>query len=245
MPSAADDYDLDLLDAHLTSSDLPDEAMLLSELDGYLAAIALAPCLIPPGEWLPRIWGGAGLPFAGAAEAGAVIGAVMGLYNDILSAVADERAAFEPIFEVDRDGSPIPEFWAQGFVRGVALRLDDWRPLMEEGAGLDAFATIAVLAPDENGEFMPGVTEKQRRRAARQAGISFADAVAAMRLFWRHRGLAPSMPPVRSRTSRAALLSRRREGVKAALAGRPVHKVARNDPCPCGSGKKYKRCCGA
>ncbi|WP_174800289.1 SEC-C metal-binding domain-containing protein, partial [Methylosinus sporium] len=21
-------------------------------------------------------------------------------------------------------------------------------------------------------------------------------------------------------------------------------KVGRNDPCPCGSGKKYKKCCG-
>ncbi len=26
---------------------------------------------------------------------------------------------------------------------------------------------------------------------------------------------------------------------------RGKHKVGRNDPCPCGSGKKYKRCCGA
>jgi preprotein translocase subunit SecA len=31
---------------------------------------------------------------------------------------------------------------------------------------------------------------------------------------------------------------------------RPVRKIAaqkvgRNDPCPCGSGKKYKKCCGA
>ncbi|WP_197030781.1 SEC-C metal-binding domain-containing protein, partial [Halomonas sp. BC04] len=30
--------------------------------------------------------------------------------------------------------------------------------------------------------------------------------------------------------------------------GRPVRregpKVGRNDPCPCGSGKKYKQCCG-
>ena len=25
---------------------------------------------------------------------------------------------------------------------------------------------------------------------------------------------------------------------------RPSHKVGRNEPCPCGSGKKYKRCCG-
>jgi uncharacterized protein YecA (UPF0149 family) len=23
------------------------------------------------------------------------------------------------------------------------------------------------------------------------------------------------------------------------------HKIGRNDPCPCGSGKKYKKCCGA
>lgn len=26
---------------------------------------------------------------------------------------------------------------------------------------------------------------------------------------------------------------------------RIVQKVGRNDPCPCGSGKKYKKCCGA
>ena len=26
---------------------------------------------------------------------------------------------------------------------------------------------------------------------------------------------------------------------------REAPKVGRNDPCPCGSGKKYKKCCGA
>lgn len=26
---------------------------------------------------------------------------------------------------------------------------------------------------------------------------------------------------------------------------RKVQKIGRNDPCPCGSGKKYKKCCGA
>ena len=25
----------------------------------------------------------------------------------------------------------------------------------------------------------------------------------------------------------------------------PLKEVGRNDPCPCGSGKKYKKCCGA
>jgi uncharacterized protein YecA (UPF0149 family) len=31
--------------------------------------------------------------------------------------------------------------------------------------------------------------------------------------------------------------------------GRPIRrtepKVGRNDPCPCGSGKKFKKCCGS
>jgi preprotein translocase subunit SecA len=32
-------------------------------------------------------------------------------------------------------------------------------------------------------------------------------------------------------------------GKKRAVAG--SRKIGRNAPCPCGSGKKYKRCCGA
>jgi uncharacterized protein YecA (UPF0149 family) len=32
---------------------------------------------------------------------------------------------------------------------------------------------------------------------------------------------------------------------KIVLTQRTSTKVGRNDPCPCGSGKKYKKCCGA
>ncbi len=35
-------------------------------------------------------------------------------------------------------------------------------------------------------------------------------------------------------------ISHRPEGYK-----RPEPKIGRNDPCPCGSGKKYKKCCAA
>jgi preprotein translocase subunit SecA len=35
------------------------------------------------------------------------------------------------------------------------------------------------------------------------------------------------------------------EGAKVKTITRDVPKVGRNDPCPCGSGKKYKKCCGA
>ncbi len=30
-----------------------------------------------------------------------------------------------------------------------------------------------------------------------------------------------------------------------ALLAEEARTTGRNDPCPCGSGKKYKRCCGA
>ncbi|MBQ2990501.1 MAG: SEC-C domain-containing protein [Clostridia bacterium] len=41
--------------------------------------------------------------------------------------------------------------------------------------------------------------------------------------------------------------NRSREAQKAGQANQPVRvdkKIGRNDPCPCGSGKKYKNCCG-
>ena len=34
-------------------------------------------------------------------------------------------------------------------------------------------------------------------------------------------------------------------GLEQALAGKRATKIGRNDPCPCGSGKKYKKCHGA
>ena len=34
-------------------------------------------------------------------------------------------------------------------------------------------------------------------------------------------------------------------GAQASGGGRPLAKIGRNDPCTCGSGKKYKKCCGA
>ena len=34
------------------------------------------------------------------------------------------------------------------------------------------------------------------------------------------------------------------ERIDSMLAGEKRKKIGRNDPCPCGSGKKYKNCCG-
>ncbi|HEY8370476.1 MAG TPA: SEC-C metal-binding domain-containing protein [Thermodesulfobacteriota bacterium] len=51
---------------------------------------------------------------------------------------------------------------------------------------------------------------------------------------------APLAPP----NGGAAALVYNRSDAPPAPARREVKKVGRNDPCPCGSGKKYKKCHG-
>ncbi len=64
----------------------------------------------------------------------------------------------------------------------------------------------------------------------------------------RHEGEQPTPPPqsIPSRPQPRMTLNRGDEPVTApAPAQRAENKVGRNDPCPCGSGKKYKKCHGA
>jgi preprotein translocase subunit SecA len=55
-------------------------------------------------------------------------------------------------------------------------------------------------------------------------------------------------PASRGRESRENLLSLPGSAVPNTQTGKPparsVKKTGRNEPCPCGSGKKYKHCCG-
>jgi preprotein translocase subunit SecA len=52
-------------------------------------------------------------------------------------------------------------------------------------------------------------------------------------------------PPVLSRPQPKLTLNRGEEPVSTQTVHRGDDKVGRNDPCPCGSGKKYKKCHGA
>jgi len=45
--------------------------------------------------------------------------------------------------------------------------------------------------------------------------------------------------------SSAAAYEAAQQATRTVVAPRSVNKVGRNDPCPCGSGKKYKKCCGS
>ena len=49
---------------------------------------------------------------------------------------------------------------------------------------------------------------------------------------------------IEERQKRNYILSRGEDTPVPATVKREAAKVGRNDPCPCGSGKKYKKCCG-
>jgi preprotein translocase subunit SecA len=55
-------------------------------------------------------------------------------------------------------------------------------------------------------------------------------------------GAAPDGAPAEAEARSAP--RRARAGMEAARRPVGAHKTGRNDPCPCGSGKKYKKCCG-
>jgi uncharacterized protein len=167
------------------------------------------------------------------------------LYNDNLRALADHAKPFEPLFDIDTDGSAFANIWAQEFVRGVALRLEEWRPLFEDKDAFDAYAPIVVLStePDE----LPEVPSKHRDKISRGAPRSFPKHIAKIQAFWRSKGLGPaSAPPPRTGPSRKSIWIVAQQAAWAEkAAARRTSKVGRNDPCLCGSGKKHKHCCGA
>jgi uncharacterized protein len=139
-------------------------------------------------------------------------------------------AALTPEQRAEMGDAPIPSFgqiWAIGFMYAVENWPEEWAHPRDRDAGkvLDA-ALESIVALTEDDTVPPTVSafeEGGEPTMSEQRLNDFADAIFAvydLRELWRNIG-----PRVET-----------------------VHRVAtpgRNDPCSCGSGKKYKKCCGA
>ena len=206
-------------------ADLPlDEPMLLTELDGFLTGVLVSPDLIMPAEWLQSVWGSdeSGVaPFDDPADVQWFADAVLARYNEIARDLG--RGKLQPIFDVDeRNGDVLWELWIDGFAEAMALRPEAWASLNASGdadatMALSSMSTLIAIARNES-----DLDSMQINALADGAPSDIIDGVLrlhATRL--RDAGAATSSPT----------------GARAA-------KVGRNDPCPCGSGKKSKRCCG-
>jgi uncharacterized protein len=226
--TAVERVDLEALDSFLMSDRSPPDSMMLSDLDGFLTGIAVGPELVLPSEWLSLIWGGEAPEFADQHEGKVILGAIMNRYNEILRQIADD--ALEPIFWADRGGTVIAMDWAEGFLQAMMLRADAWTELFKSKRGSQLLYPILALCGDENGESLLGLPPEEEDRIMEKAAEFIPACVTAVAAYWRGKGPKQISMPLTARPRPHP--------------DRAATKVGRNNPCPCGSGKKFKKCCG-
>ncbi len=213
--------DLKALDEYLMSDESPENCMQLSDLDGFLTAIVVGPELIKPSEWLPVVWGGETPEFSEDAQATTIMGAVLGRYNEIAQSLARIPPEIDPIFWETDGGLVIAGDWAEGFLDAMELRSREWAEMLEDEVEGRPLIPILGLAGSENeSPALAGGSEKLAKLRADATDL-IPSCIFKIDAFWK---------------------ARRSPGATTQLRGR---KPGRNDPCPCGSGRKYKRCCGA
>ncbi|MEO8716238.1 MAG: UPF0149 family protein [Acetobacteraceae bacterium] len=104
-----------------------------SMMDGYLTAIVVGPCSIPPDEWFVDLLGDRGRIATAAGTTLAAITAVVAHFNAISEGLSTAPGKHAPIFEKTDDGLALPQPWCMGFLSAMRLRFDAWRPLLDLG----------------------------------------------------------------------------------------------------------------
>ena len=232
-PSYLDDDQIERLAQLLELRAVPFKGFNLEALDGYLSALAVSPDTVPPSEWQPAVWGGNPPRWDGDDEALTVQALLLGHWNMASARVRhdddDLPDHLAPLLwlpeepDLDQpDELDVGRDWAFGFFRGVELREVAWDQWLDQHewmdeifALLDRLASGEVLAEDPTAPATP-ITYRERLEIIAGLPGMLAD-------LHHHRidALTPREPIRREVTP------------------------DRNAPCPCGSGKKYKKCCGA
>ena len=221
------DQELDRLNALLHALPVENMPMTLSELDGYLVGVLACPDMITPPEWMRHVWGKTGeadFPDYKAAEE--TISAVMAHYNSIAEAMT-RSLRVEPIYEVDPNSDEVMwEPWVDGFTRAMRLRSDAWTRLLDQADEETQGTMIFIMALQDIYVGKSKFTDAEIDDIDREAPDLIPNCVATI--------LRHSRPELSQQTP--ANLTK-----KPFRAGR---RPGRNDPCSCGSGSKYKQCCG-
>lgn len=212
------------LDDFLSSDATPEECMGISMLDGFLTALAIGPNPVLPSRWLPLIYGETAqdtMQWASPADAEHVLNLIMRLMNGIAWQLRKAPEGFVPILvEDEHEGQTIRiiDEWCIGFMQGVQLDHAAWAPLFESHDEKAFLLPIILYGTESGNKELESRPELQKRHE--QFADSLADCVLAVQDYW--------LPQ-----RRAAMTVRREQ-----------QKTGRNDPCPCGSGAKFKKCCG-
>ena len=231
-PAYLDDTAIERLADLLEQRAVPFKGFNLEALDGFLSALAVGPDTVPMSEWEPAVWG-TRPRWSDSEERAQVENLLQGHANmagarvrfgdddlpdhlaPLLWLPEDPEAEDDDELDVGRD-------WALGFFRGVELREAAWEQWLDGNDWIDeVFVLLDRLASGEVlGEDVeaPGTPISYRERLEIIAGLP--DMLADLH-HHRIEALTPREPIRRADTP------------------------DRNAMCPCGRGKKYKKCCGA
>lgn len=216
-----EDAELDRLETLL---DAYPEPMDLEMLDGFLTALLCSPELVMPSQYMPHILGEErGGVLTDIAQAQELYDLISRHWNTVARLLHEEHAC-EPLF-LEYDDGLHGNSWALGFMQGMAIGGEAWEELLDDDAQGDMLMPIFVLAheSDPDPETRPGTIAPQDRE------VLFEGIAAAV------PGIFAYFEPHRSEMAGSA---------NPGVGRRSGPKIGRNAPCPCGSGKKYKSCCG-
>lgn len=229
-------------------------------VEGFIFALAAAPDLVRPSEWLA---------FMGVDEAWSLSDTDTGLhayegllsmYNHALAAGADGRAKAsctarfrKPAMANFEADAPI-RLWSEGMVRGMSWLEETWKDALDSADMEEASCTFGqaalTLAFFADIEIARLSTEAIEDATLEQLAEELAgDHALAMRLLAElgHALYQVSLEemhddvPMPFRNAPLADDDSAPAGTGQILT---FPKPGRNAPCPCGSGLKYKRCCG-
>lgn len=226
------DKSLAALDELLLS--LPgNDGMLLSEFDGLCAGLIVCPQMIPPSEWLPRVWGSDRAPdFDTEASYQDALDLIMGHYNEVARSLMPPEMEYGPVLDQDRrTGGILWKMWVRGFEQAMRLRMDAWEEIIksaDEEAGSSVMMMLALheIANDESDLPQTSIEELTAKAP---------DLIVELVIAFNRWTKGHDVPETAVSFAKASAPTAPFRGKKA----------GRNDPCPCGSGRKYKRCCGS
>ena len=224
------DEQINRLDELLATTPEDFDTFDVSMLDGYLSAIALLnPTLENESDWYPYNFDIDGRD-SQVDQPEEVHQLIMQRYQEIVAYQA-QREFYNPIiFPLeDDDGKPILTKegiealvpWATGFYAALTQFGDRVQLTEEIENQLCKIHRHLELDPDDD--------DYEDNKAVREA-IEQAKPL---------KNLEEAMVDMMEGVLNLARLNRPNKPIN-----REMPKVGRNDPCPCGSGKKYKQCCG-
>lgn len=234
-----------------------DIVLSIDGLHGYLFGLAIIPEPVMPSEWLPEIFGEEMLEVNDNQEGERLLGTLFAVYNRLIQQNEDGVLSFP--FDIGtiktKDIQRMRE-WTHGFFLATSLRPEIWgmdkynedfeEPELEEDeddedddeAEIAACYSIVmgVAFPERLSELFDHVEgniiplDKKDPELEAKLFALLPDAVATLQKY--------------ANSARDNMRALRADNYVDPPKPRQVVKIGRNDPCPCGSGKKYKKCCG-